>query len=153
MERTPVIRMPDENHGVTLKGHPMVFLVTGPHTRHTSMFDWTVPPGFATGLHVHRVQEETFFVIDGECVWHVGDRTVRATPGTFLFIPPGVPHNITNASGSAARVLMTVSPPGHEHYFEELARLSANGAPDPSALASLRERYDTDQLSTLTMQQ
>jgi hypothetical protein len=63
---------------------------------------------------------------------------------------PGVPHNITNVSEKPARVLMTVSPPGHEHYFEELAKLAAQGSPDPKALAELRNRYDTDQLSTLT---
>ena len=125
MSAAPVIRMPEENKGVMLRGHPMVFLVTGKDTRHTSMFDWTIPAGFATGLHVHRVQEETFYVLEGECEWHVGDKTIRATPGTYLFIPPGVPHNITNVSEKPARVLMTVSPPGHEHYFEELAKLAA----------------------------
>ena len=83
-------------------------------------------------------------------MWHVGEKTIRATPGTYLFIPPGVPHNITNVSEAPARVLMTVSPPGHEHYFEELANLAARGAPDPQALHDLRGRYDTDQLSTLT---
>lgn len=76
------------------------------------MFDWTIPAGFATGRHVHRVQEETFYVLEGECEWHVGDKTIRATPGTYLFIPPGVPHNITNVSEKPAAVLMTVSPPG-----------------------------------------
>ncbi|ANL37055.1 MULTISPECIES: cupin domain-containing protein [Rhizobium] len=151
MSAAPVIRMPDENKGVMLRGHPMVFLVTGEDTKHTSMFDWTIPAGFVTGLHVHRVQEETFYVLDGECVWHVGGKTIRATPGTFLFIPPGVPHNITNVSDKPARVLMTVSPPGHEHYFEALAKLAAQGAPDPAALADLRGRHDTDQISTLTM--
>jgi quercetin dioxygenase-like cupin family protein len=150
MSATAVIRMPEENNGVTLRGQPMVFLVTGENTRHTSMFDWTIPACFATGLHVHRVQEETFYVLVGECEWHVGERTIRATPGTYLFIPPGVPHNITNVSEKPARVLMTVSPPGHEHYFEELAELAEHGAPDPKALADLRRRYDTDQLSTLT---
>jgi quercetin dioxygenase-like cupin family protein len=65
----PVIRMPDENNGVMLRGHPMVFLVTGKDTKHTSMFDGTIPAGFATGLHVHRVQEETFYVLEGECEW------------------------------------------------------------------------------------
>lgn len=146
----PVIRMPEQNSGVVLRGHPMVFLVTGGDTKHTSMFDWVIPAGFATGLHVHRVQEETFYVLEGECEWHVGDRVVHARRGTFLFVPPGVPHNITNVSKHPARVLMTVSPPGHEHYFEELAQLAASGAPDPKALADLRDRYDTDQLSTLT---
>lgn len=150
MSAAPVIRSPDENNGVMLRGHPLVFLVTGENTKHTSMFDWTIPPGFATGLHVHRVQEETFYVIEGECVWHVGEKTVRATPGTFLFIPPGERHNITNVGEKPARVLMTVSPPGHEHYFEELAKLVAHGSPDPAALAELRGRFDTEQLSTLT---
>jgi hypothetical protein len=49
-----------------------------------------------------------------------------------------------------ARVLMTVSPPGHEHYFEELAETVARGGTaDPDKIASLRARYDTDQLSAL----
>jgi quercetin dioxygenase-like cupin family protein len=150
MSAAAVTRMPDENRGVMLRGHPMVFLVTGEDTKYTSVFDWTIPAGFVTGLHVHRVQEETFYVLEGECVWHVGDRTIRATPGTFLFIPPGVRHNITNVGEKPARVLMTVSPPGHEHYFEELASLTARGSPDPKALAELRNRFDTDQISTLT---
>lgn len=151
-DQTPqaIIRAPNDNTGVVLRGEPMAFLVTGANTKHTSMFDWTIPAGFATGLHVHRVQEETFYVLDGECEWWVGDRRVRATPGTFLFLPPGVPHNITNVSDKPARVLMTVSPPGHEHYFEELARLAEGAAPDPKAIGDLRGRYDTDQLSALT---
>ena len=150
MSADAVIRMPNETKGIMLRGHPMVFLVTGEDTKHTSMFDWTIPAGFATGLHVHRVQEETFYLLEGRCEWHVGDRTISAMPGTYLFIPPGVPHNITNISEKSARVLMTVSPPGHEHYFEELADLTSHGAPDPKALHDLRGRYDTDQLSTLT---
>ena len=150
MSAKPVIRMPSDNKGVALRGHPMVFLVTGQDTRHTSMFDWTIPPAFATGLHVHRVQEETFYMLEGECEWHVGGELIRATPGTYLFIPPGIPHNITNVSERPARVLMTVSPPGHEHYFEELAKLAASGPPDAKALAGLRDRFDTDQISTLT---
>ena len=89
MNADAVVRMPNETKGVLLRGHPMVFLVTGEHTRHTSMFDWTIPAGFATGRHVHRVQEETFYVLEGECEWHVGEKTIRAMPGTYLFIPPG----------------------------------------------------------------
>ena len=70
-----------------------------------------------------------------------GER-VRAKPGTYLFIPPGVPHNIANASDKPARMIMTVSPPGHEHYFEELVKLVAqSGPPDASAIAKLSSRY------------
>ena len=150
MNARAVIRMPGEAKGVVLSGHPMAFLVTGEDTKHTSMFDWTIPPRFSTGLHVHRIQEETFYVLDGECEWQVGDLQIRATPGTFLFIPPGVPHNIANPTDKPAHVLMTVSPPGHEHYFEELAKsFTRDSPPDAKVIAELRGRYDTDQLSAL----
>jgi oxalate decarboxylase/phosphoglucose isomerase-like protein (cupin superfamily) len=67
-----------------------------------------------------------------------------------VFIPPGVPHNIGNASDKPARMIMTVSPPGHEHYFEELVKLVASGKkPDADAIGVLRARYDTEQLSAL----
>jgi quercetin dioxygenase-like cupin family protein len=150
MNAKAVIQMPGEAKKIVLSGHPMAFLVTGTDTKHTSMFDWTMPPRFSTGLHVHRTQEETFYVLEGECEWQVGDRRIRATPGTFVFIPPSVPHNIANATDKPARVLMTVSPPGHENYFEELAKTVSPDRPaDPKAIAELRLRYDTDQLSVL----
>jgi quercetin dioxygenase-like cupin family protein len=150
MAPTAVIRRPQDDTGIKLAGHPMAFLVTGKDTKHTSMFDWMVPARFSTGRHVHRVQEETFYVVEGECEWQIGEETVRALPGTFVFIPPGVPHNIANVSDKPARVIMTVSPPGHEHYFEELAEMVArSGPPDPKAIGELRLRYDTEQISAL----
>jgi quercetin dioxygenase-like cupin family protein len=150
MSPQAIIRWPEENKGVTLAGEPMAFLVTGANSKHTSMFDWTLPARFSTGRHIHRVQEETFYVLEGECEWEIGDQIIRATPGSFVFIPPGIPHNIANATDLPARMIMTVSPPGHERYFEELANLAARpGPPDAQAIGELRSRYDTDQLSAL----
>lgn len=150
MSAKAVIRMPGEGKEVTLAGKPLKFLVTGQDTKHTSMFDWTLPAGFSTGTHVHRVQEETFYVLEGECQWQIGEQLVVAKPGTYVFIPPGVPHDIANASDKPARMIMTVSPPGHEHYFEELVKLvTRGGPPDTNAIAKLRGRFDTEQLSSL----
>lgn len=150
MSAKAIVRRPGEGKEVTLAGKPLVFLVTGQDTKHTSMFDWTLPAGFSTGRHVHRVQEETFYVLEGECEWQVGDQLVHASPGTYVFIPPGVPHNIANASDKPARMIMTVSPPGHEQYFEELVKLvTRHGPPDADAISKLRARFDTEQLSAL----
>jgi mannose-6-phosphate isomerase-like protein (cupin superfamily) len=151
MNAVPVIHLPGEAPRLTVAGHPMAVLVTARESRHACMFDWMVPPRFATGLHVHRVQEETFYVLDGACEWQVGDRVVTARRGAYVFIPPGVPHDIRNPGDVPARLLMTVSPPGHEEYFKELSGLTAQGRPDPEALAALRRRFDTDQLSALTV--
>ena len=150
MSAKAVVRMPGEGRQVLLAGNPLVFLVTGQDTKHTSMFDWTLPAGFSTGAHVHRVQEETFYVLDGECQWHVGGELIQAKPGAYVFIPPGVPHNIVNASDKPVRMMMTVSPPGHEQYFDELVKLVAQSSPpDATAIAKLRARFDTEQLSDL----
>jgi quercetin dioxygenase-like cupin family protein len=146
-----LIHLPDAAPRLSVAGHPMLVLSSARESRHACMFDWTVPPRFATGLHVHRVQEETFYVLDGVCEWRVGDQTVTAQRGAYVFIPPTVPHDIRNPSDEPARLLMTVSPPGHEQYFQELADLTAHGRPDPDALAALRRRFDTDQISTLTV--
>jgi uncharacterized RmlC-like cupin family protein len=78
------------------------------------------------------------------------DRQEHFYAGDLCVHPPGVPRNITNVSDKAARVLVTVSPPGHERYFEALAKLTAKGAPDVKAISELRARFDTDQLSALT---
>lgn len=150
MNAKAVVRKSSEGKELRLAGKPLRFLVTGEDTKHTSMFEWTVPPGFTTGRHIHRVQEETFFVLEGECEWHIDDQKIVAMPGTYVFIPPGVPHDIGNSSSSPARMIMTVSPPGHEHYFEELVKLVAQSSPpDADAIAELRARYDTTQLSKL----
>jgi quercetin dioxygenase-like cupin family protein len=150
MSAKAVIRMPGQGKKVMLAGQPIVFLVTGEDSKNNCMFEFTMPPGFSTGLHVHRVQEETFYVLDGECEWRVGDQLTLAKPGSFLFIPPGVPHSIDNASDRPMRMFLTVSPSGHEHYFEQLAQLVSRGEPpDVKAIGELRSHYDTEQLSAL----
>ena len=49
MSAKAIVRRPGEGKEVTLAGKPLVFLVTGQDTKHTSMFDWTLPAGFSTG--------------------------------------------------------------------------------------------------------
>jgi quercetin dioxygenase-like cupin family protein len=149
MSAKAVIRMPgDGKKVVTLAGSPMTFLLTGADTKHSSMFDCVLPSGSAVGLHVHRVHEEAFYMLEGECEWQVGGKLIRARPGTFVFVPPGVPHSIANATDKPARMLLMISPPGFEHFFEELEKLvTRDGPPDASGLANLASRYDTKQLA------
>jgi hypothetical protein len=49
-------------------------------------------------------------------------------------------------------MVLLISPAGvHERYFEELAAILAKpGPPDIQAIAGLRKRYDTEQVSPLS---
>ncbi|MEV7422325.1 MULTISPECIES: cupin domain-containing protein [unclassified Streptomyces] len=146
----------------------VTFKVTGEHSRVSSSFEVVVPPGFDVGAHRHTHSEELFYVLDGELDvlafeprvlsedwrhWESasGLKSVRATPGTVIVVPPGCPHAFANRSGEPARMFFQASPPSdHERYFEELLDiLKDGGTPDPQAIAELRVRYDIEQLTPL----
>jgi len=49
-------------------------------------------------------------------------------------------------------MLFLVSPPGHEHYLDEIGELlRRGGAPDPAAIAEVRARHDIEQLTSMTV--
>ncbi len=57
-----------------------------------------------------------------------------------------------NPGSAPATLLVIISPAAvHEDYFPELAAtLAKPGPPDTAAIADLRQRYDTVQVSPLT---
>ena len=140
-----------EAGGVTLHQTRIDYLLTAEHSKQCSLFEFSIAPGFNTGAHYHTKIEELFYVLEGELDLRCGDRTVRAGPGTFVFVPPGTAHAFGNSGSTPGRMLLITAPPGHEKYFDELRDLVAKGGkPDPEALAKLRAKYDTVQLATLT---
>jgi mannose-6-phosphate isomerase-like protein (cupin superfamily) len=147
--------------GVTLK-------LGDDHSRFWSVFEAEVAPGFDVGAHLHREAEELFYVLEGELDllafeprvrtagdwsgWESADgaRVVRGGPGSIMFVPTGCPHALANPGSAPARMLFQVTPPGHEHYLEELAELlAASGPPDQATIAKLRTRHDIEQLTPL----
>jgi quercetin dioxygenase-like cupin family protein len=48
--------------------------------------------------HVHRRHVESFYVLKGELVLTAGDREHRATAGSWVQVPPGVPHTVWSAA-------------------------------------------------------
>jgi mannose-6-phosphate isomerase-like protein (cupin superfamily) len=61
--------------------------------------------------------EETWYVLEGELGFRVGEETFTAGAGATVFVPPRVGHALANRSSSAARFLLTTSPSGHDRYF------------------------------------
>src|SRR5215207_1282826 len=71
---------------------------------HHFAIEATEPPGGGPPLHIHRNEEEFFFVLDGEVSFAVGDRVVRARAGETAFVPRGVPHCFKNCSDRPAKL-------------------------------------------------
>jgi quercetin dioxygenase-like cupin family protein len=143
---------PDDGEVLTLRGTSLRVLATAESSLGASTFEFIAKPGWDTGSHLHTKIEEQFYVIDGEMELRAGDRVILGRPGTFVTVPAGIPHAFANSGDLPARMLLVCTPPGHERYFAELAEILArDGAPDPDEIYHLRARYDTAQVSPLSI--
>jgi quercetin dioxygenase-like cupin family protein len=139
-----------EGRSVSLRGTRVQFKVESDRANGASLTEWEALPGFDTGLHVHERLEETWYVLDGELEFRVDGETFVAAAGATVFVPPQSAHGFANRTDRPARFLLTMSPPGHDRYFDELAEiLEGDGPPAAEAIAELRRRYDTRQIETL----
>jgi quercetin dioxygenase-like cupin family protein len=98
------------------------------------------PKALAAPLHTHADEDEISYVLEGEVGMQIGDRVLRAGPGTLVFKPRGVPHAFWNPGDAPARMLELISPAGLERYFEEAAELYAGGPRDAERARSRPRR-------------
>ena len=96
------------------------FLITGEQTGGAFfMAEVAVPPGGGNPRHIHRREEEMFYVQQGTLIVQVGDKTLTASPGDFVCLPRGVAHCFQNAGNVDAKFLLVAAPAGLEKFFEE----------------------------------
>jgi quercetin dioxygenase-like cupin family protein len=72
----------------------------------------TQPPGTATPLHRHTREAEAFFLLEGEMTYRAGDETYDLSPGSFIYLPQGIPHAFRTRGTGPVRYL-ALTEPGH----------------------------------------
>jgi quercetin dioxygenase-like cupin family protein len=76
-----------------------------------SIVELSGPPGDMTPLHLHRNDDEAWYLLEGEMSFFVGsDQPMRGGPGCLAFGPKGVPHTIRVDSSGPARWLAICTP-------------------------------------------
>jgi quercetin dioxygenase-like cupin family protein len=99
-------------------------------------------PGLAA--HLHRQSDEALYVLEGNVRVRLGDETLQAGAGTFIFIPRGTVHAFANAGDAPARLLVLFVPAGLEQYLRDTAVAFNAGTPGPAEIAALRRRHDVE---------
>jgi quercetin dioxygenase-like cupin family protein len=69
-------------------------------------------------LHVHARDDEALHILEGDLTVFAGDEVLRASTGSFVFLPRGIPHTFAVDSGSA-RVLLILAPSGAISMFSD----------------------------------
>ena len=96
--------------------------------------------GGAPPFHVHHREDETFYLIEGEITFFVGDERIDTRAGDFVFAPKGIPHAFIVTS-DRAEYLATFAPAGAESFFHAVAPEVVAGESAPPPREPDRERF------------
>src|SRR3972149_9120040 len=92
-------------------------------------FIMAAPPAPGPPAHIHGGESEATYVLEGELLFTLGDRPMKASAGSVLSVPKGTRHGLSNLGPGTARILLILTPPGLEGFWEEMADLLKGGKP------------------------
>jgi mannose-6-phosphate isomerase-like protein (cupin superfamily) len=96
-------------------------------------------------LHVHRVEDEWFYVLEGEHEFQVASDRFRVAPGDSIFAPRLIPHSWRNIGARPGKMLCVATPAGRlEAFFEALSFLTSSDPANVGARKALFETYDME---------
>ena len=88
--------MLEPNQGVEQwwpRGNRLVFKASGREVGPGfSVVEMLLEPVAAAPAHVHYKTDEVIFVLEGLLALEIGDDRFETRPGSFAFLPKGVPH-------------------------------------------------------------
>lgn len=86
-----------------------------------SLFDQIAPRGFAAPPHYHSVVTDSFYIINGELDYAIGDTIYYGvTAGSFIYVPRMTRHEFRVISETAQFLLICTPGGSFERYFEDL---------------------------------
>ena len=126
-------------------GDHYTFLVTGEETGGAYFaMEALVPPGGGPPPHIHTREDETFYVLEGQVEFLLGDEAIVAGAGDFVNVPRGTVHRFLNTGTETARMVLTFTPAGIDRWFEETLERAPNDASVadvPDNVAEVAARY------------
>jgi mannose-6-phosphate isomerase-like protein (cupin superfamily) len=136
----PILVPPQGRRTIPVFGMMVDLLLSGEDTQGVfSTYRISVDPESGPPLHVHRTNDETFYVLDGHFEVQAGDIIKRVAAGTYVFLPRDIPHSFRNVGTTTGTLLGISTPPGHERFFEEIGELSA--LPKPEDLMEICRKH------------
>jgi quercetin dioxygenase-like cupin family protein len=107
-----------------------------------SLLEVVFDPGSGVDPHFHKGHSDSFYVLEGEVEFHLGDEVFHATAGAYVLAPPNVVHWFRNVSDKPARMLNLHTPGGFAQYRKELRELRAQGIEPDVAFFEEHDVFD-----------
>lgn len=81
-----------------------------------SLMEQLCPQGSGAATHLHEWQDESFYILEGEATFTVGEQTIQVSAGSFVNVPRQTPHSF-HVDSAIARVLNHYVPAGFEQII------------------------------------
>lgn len=129
----PVVVRSDEGEARWWFGSLAVIKATAADTGgQMTIVEITEAPGVEAPLHVHHREDEGFWILEGDVTFEVGDATIQAHAGDYVFGPRDIPHRYT-VGDAGCRMLFIMTPGGFEDLVLEMSEpAGSRSLPPPS---------------------
>jgi len=118
-----------------------------------TIIEITEPAGAQGPLHVHHREDEGFWILEGDATFEIGNTTIEAHAGDYLFGPRDIPHRYS-VGDAGCRMLFIMTPGGFEELVIAMSRPAksrtlpqpSNEEPDWAQVAAIAEAHGAELL-------
>jgi mannose-6-phosphate isomerase-like protein (cupin superfamily) len=100
------------------------------------------PPRWIAPLHLHRNDDEAWYVLEGTLCVRVGTDVVEAPAGSAVLVPRGTPHTYWNPGSGVCRYLLVMT----SNIYSLIQDIHAMKDRSPEALRAVFEKHDSERV-------
>ncbi len=100
------------------------------------------PPRWIAPLHLHRNDDEAWYVLEGVLCVRRSDDVVEARAGSAVFVPRGTPHTSWNPGPGTLRYQLVMT----ANVYSLIQDIHGLAERSPAALRAVFEKHDSEVL-------
>ena len=98
------------------------------------------PPRWIAPLHLHRNDDEAWYVLEGTLCVRLGKDVVEARAGSAVLVPRGTAHTYWNPGSGLLRYLLVMT----ANVYSLVQDIHAMSDRSPAALKAVFEKHDSE---------
>jgi mannose-6-phosphate isomerase-like protein (cupin superfamily) len=98
------------------------------------------PPRWIAPLHLHRNDDEAWYVLEGKLHVRVGQDVLEASAGSAVFVPRGTAHTYWNPSPGLVRYLLVMT----SNIYSLIQEIHSMKDRSASGLRAIFEKHDSE---------
>ena len=124
---------PESGEKIWITGDTVIIRATAAETGGAyTMIEAIASPGNGPPPHLHKNEDETLYVLEGDFEIFNGDKgLMKAKPGAVAFVPKRTVHRFRCTGDSTGRLLLVYTPGGIEGFFRESGRQAVDDGTAP----------------------